>query len=280
MKELISAAIKAEEDGALAATVFGGFPLADTAETGLSIVSITDTDPSKAQAICDEIGALAWERRAEFNTDFEPLEQSISRAKAMDQWPVLLVDHADNCNTGGTLDTMTVIAEALRQGLTDIAAGPVCDPEAVAMMIEAGVGASVTLEVGGKVEAGAVSRAPLLLTGKVRTISDGRFVVSGPVFTGAQIDLGRTVVLDTGTMELVVSEGRCEPLDLRMFRFVGIEPTEKKFVIIKSKVQYRPTFGAAARAIVEANGTGVCSMDLTKYRFAHIPASTYPLSEF
>jgi microcystin degradation protein MlrC len=48
--------------------------------------------------------------------------------------------------------------------------------------------------------------------------------VRGPVFTGQQVALGRTAVLDTGRLKLVVSESRCEPLDLATFRFVGIEP--------------------------------------------------------
>lgn len=280
MRDLVAAAVQAEQEGALAVSVFGGFPLADTADTGLSIVSMTDGDPDKARDICSAIADQAWSRRAEFTVEFEPLEESIARAGQAREWPVLLVDHADNCNTGGTQDTMAVIAEALRQNLTGIAAGPICDPEAVARMIEAGIGARVTLPVGGKVATDCLAAEPLELTGTVRTISDGRYVVSGPVFTGAKIELGRTVVLDTGDLELVVSEGRCEPLDLRMFRFVGIEPTEKKFVIIKSKMQYRPTFGAMAKQVIECNGTGVATMDLTKFTFSRLPsATTYPLAD-
>ena len=55
--------------------------------------------------------------------------------------PILLLDHADNCASGSTQDTMYVLREALRQGLTGIAVAPIRDPEAVAKMIEAGIGA-------------------------------------------------------------------------------------------------------------------------------------------
>src|SRR3546814_6683174 len=44
--------------------------------------------------------------------------------------PVILLDHADNCGSGGTQDVMMVIAEVLRQGLEDVAVGAVWDPEA------------------------------------------------------------------------------------------------------------------------------------------------------
>ena len=278
MKGLIAMAKRAELDGALAVSVFGGFPLADTPEAGIGVVAMTDGDATRAREICREIAGAAWDRRQEFVVPFEPLAASIARAKELGTGPILLVDHADNCNSGGTQDTMTVIAEALRQGLDDIAAGPICDPEAVAKMVAAGVGAQVTLPIGGKVKSTAVAiDGPLTLNGTVRLISDGRFVVRGPVFTGTRVALGRTVVLDTGPLQLIVSEGRTEPLDLAQFRFVGIEPTEKRYVIVKSKMQYRPTFGAMAKHVIECNGTGVSSMDLSQFTFKNVRRPVFPL---
>jgi len=279
MKDLMASARQAEADGALAVSVFSGFPLADAPHSGLSVIAMTDNDQAGAEAICNRISDQAWSLREHTYKPFEPLSDSIARAKAMTDFPVVLVDHADNCNSGGSQDTMTVIAEALRQGLTGIAAGPILDPEAVATLVAAGVGATVTLKVGGKIKAPSVrmDSQPLKLTGRVRTISDGRFVVRGPVFTGSQIALGRTVVLDTGPLELIVCEGRVEPLDLAMFRFVGIEPTEKRYVVVKSKMQYRPTFGAMAKHIVECNGSGAATMDLACFDFRKVERPVYPL---
>ncbi|HLI13798.1 MAG TPA: M81 family metallopeptidase [Alphaproteobacteria bacterium] len=279
MRELIAAACAAERDGALAVSVFGGFPLADTPDTGLSILAVADRSSEKAQAICRRIRELAWTRRDAFDAAIEPLAAAIGRARNFEGAPILLLDYADNCNSGGTQDSMSVIAEALRQGLDAIAAGPICDPEAVAHMVTAGVGATVTLPIGGKSRLDALDRPnePLILSGVVRTVSDGRFTVRGPVFTGLRVDLGRTVVLDTGPMELIVSEGRAEPLDLAMFRFVGIEPTAKRFIIIKSKVQYKPTFGAIAKHVVGCNGVGVGSLDYRLFRFRKLRRPIYPL---
>ena len=64
----------------------------------------------------------------------------------------MLHDHGDNCGAGGVTDVMAVLAECLEQGLDDIVAGPYCDPDATAMLIDAGVEAAITLEVGGKVD--------------------------------------------------------------------------------------------------------------------------------
>ena len=47
----------------------------------------------------------------------------------------------------------------------------------------------------------------------VTRITDGQFTVTGPMATGTRVRMGRTAVLDTGAMQIVVSEGRSEPFD-------------------------------------------------------------------
>lgn len=279
MSEVMAAARSAEAEAALEVAVFGGFPLADAAEAGFSVIVTTDGDPDAARRIGRHMCDLAWARRAGFTARFEPLAQSIGRAKSLAGRPVLLVDHADNCNSGGSQDTMEVIAEALAQGLEEIAAGPISDPEAVAAMVAAGIGARVEVAVGGKYGIPAIGRSgrQLQLSGVVRNIAEGRFTVSGPVFTGMQATLGRTVLLDTGPLLLVVSEGRMEPLDLGIFRCVGIEPLMQRFLIIKSKVQYKPTFGAIAKHIILCNGAGAASADLGLFRFTKLRRPIHPL---
>ena len=54
--------------------------------------------------------------------------------------PVFLLDHYDNCASGGTMDTTVVLAEILRQGLSDVVAFAIYDPAAVQQAIAAGVG--------------------------------------------------------------------------------------------------------------------------------------------
>ncbi len=51
----------------------------------------------------------------------EPLADSIARAKAMTDFPVVLVDHADNCNSGGSQDT--TVAEAMDNARIDLESG-------------------------------------------------------------------------------------------------------------------------------------------------------------
>jgi microcystin degradation protein MlrC len=280
MSNLVAAA-RAEERNALAVSVFGGFPLADIAQAGLSVVAVTDGDRDRAEQICRTMSREAWRLRKEFIYRGEPLAQSVSRAVRTKEWPVLLIDHADNCASGGTQDTMAVVAEVIRQGLDNVAVGSIRDPEAVAAMIQAGVGKKITLPLGGKMDMPSIGRKgePLEVTGRVRVISDGRFVPRGPMLTGVAQDMGRSVVLDAGPLEFVVSEKNHEPFDLGIFRSLGIEPTAKRYLLLKSRIHYRAGFLPIAKTIVECNGVGVTGSDYTQFKFIKLRRPIFPLEQ-
>lgn len=263
----------------LAASLFGGFPLADTREAGLSAIVVADEDADAAERSLYRLLAAAWSRRQEFLYDAEPLAQSIARAKAIGGGPVLLIDHADNCNSGGTLDSMTVVEEAMRQGLAGVAVAPLCDPEAASLLHQAGLGATVTLDLGEKTPTPAIRRTarPLRLTGRVTALSDGFLTVTGPVFTGTRLGMGKAAAFDTGDFVFVVTSRRIEPYDLGVFRSLGIEPTAKRYLILKSRIQYKPAFQPIATATIECNGVGVASSDYALFDFARVRRPIFPL---
>jgi microcystin degradation protein MlrC len=241
-------------------------------------VLVADGKGGPEDGLLDELLDLAWRRRAEFVFHPEPLETSIAHAKTLEGGPIVIADHGDNSGAGGPSDDMSVIAEMLDQGLSDIVAGPIWDPEAVAILHEAGLGAEVTLEVGGKTATpsmGLTGRG-LKLSGKVASLTDGRFTITGPMMTGFAVDLGRTAVLDTGRLELVLSERRCEPYDLGYISHTGIDPTKKTYVVVKSRQHFRAGFEPIARHIVLAAGPGVCSSDHESFPFTRLKRPIYP----
>jgi len=217
--------------------------------------------------------------RADFVYHAEPLADSIARAKTLSDGPILLIDHADNCASGGTQDTMAVLAEVMRQGLEDVAVFAINDPEAVETLIAAGVGNQATLALGGKISMPSIGRQgePIEMTGRVRAITDGEFTITGPMLTGTRAHLGRAVVLDTGTMEIVVTEKNHEPWDLGCFRSLGIEPTAKRYLLLKSRIHYRAGFEPIARHIIECDGVGVTSSDYGLFRFEKLERPASPL---
>jgi microcystin degradation protein MlrC len=285
--DIVALAREAERDGrVLAATLLPAFAHADTPYTGCSAVVVADArkgGKASAQAVCDAMLKIAWDRRDEYVYRPRPLAASIAEAARIGSdrpaGPVLLIDHCDNCGSGGAQDVMTVVEAILEQGLEDVAIAPIRDPEAVARMAEAGIGTNVTLALGGKTDMPAIGLKgrPLTVTGRVRTITDGEIVFGGPMYTGVKSHLGRSAVLETPRAQIVVTERHHEPFDLVIFRHFGIEPTAKRFLMLKSRIHYRAGFKPIAAAIVECRGAGVTDADLSVYRYAKLKRPIYPL---
>ncbi len=118
---------------------------------------------------------------------------------------------------------------------------------------------------------------PLTVTGKVTRITEGEFVVTGPMATGTRVRMGRTAVLDTGPLQIVISERRSEPFDLGVFTHCGIDPRRKRYVLIKSRQHFRAGFEPIARHIVLCDGEGVTSSDLRLFTYRNRPKPLYPL---
>ena len=281
MKDIMDIAIEAERAGAvLAASVFGGFPLADVAYAGLSTVIVADDKDATAGDLLSRLSAMAWERREDFVFQAEPIAQSIGFAATLEDGPTILVDHGDNSGAGGSMDDMTVANEVLRQNLTDVSIGPIWDPVALAAMRQAGIGADVTLTIGGRTTSPALGlRGQALdIAGTVRTVTDGRFRIEGPMMTGAEIDLGGSAVLKRGETEILVVGQRSEPCDLGYLTHAGIDPRRKRYVMIKSRQHFRAAFEKIAQHIVLVAGPGVCSSDYGLFDFRHVRRPIYPLN--
>jgi microcystin degradation protein MlrC len=281
-KEIQARAKQMERDGALAATFFVGFPHADIPYAGSSAVVVTDGDAPKARALCDELLDMAWRARKQFVYRVEPLQDSLRRAQELGAGafrPVVLLDHYDNCASGGTMDTMAVLGGILDAGLDDVAAFAICDPQAVEQMKRAGLGARVTLPLGGKMAMPALGLKgrPREVSGNVRRIVSGLYRNEGPMARGELADMGAAAVLDTGKVEIAVISRHVEPHDIAAFRALGIDPEKKRYLMLKSRVHWRAGLGPIARAVVECAGEGVCTSDYSALRFRRVRRPVYPL---
>jgi len=150
----------------------------------------------------------------------------------------------------------------------------------VAQLIAAGVGATVTLELGNKVPMPKIAqgvRTPLRLTGRVSAISNGEYTISGPIYTGTRCYMGRTVLFDTGAARIVVTEQTQEPWDLGVFTCTGFDATRERYLILKSRMYYRPVFAPLATTIIECASGGVCSSDFSLFDYRRVRRPIYPL---
>ncbi|PLP56891.1 microcystin degradation protein MlrC [Mesorhizobium loti] len=283
MTDIVDLAREAEKrEGVHAVTLFGGFAIADMAQTGVCVVVVAD-NAAIAKAVADEMAAQAWRRRAEFLYDELPLAASLAVAVEASvgpgEGPVLLLDHGDNCMSGGTCDTMDVLEAMLEAGLDGIVAGPICDPAAVGALIAAGVGSVATIELGNKMKAqGFVSpHAPVTLEGRVAAISDGSYVVSGPIYTGQLCRMGRAVKFVTANASILITELPHEPWDLGVFHCTALDPLAACYLLLKSRMYCRPVFEPRSKAVVECASCGVTSSNYDLFSFHKLARPIYPL---
>ena len=158
-------------------------------------------------------------------------------------------------------------------------AGPFWDPATVEQMQAAGVGSKVTIQLGGKTDFPAIGLkgAPLELTGIVRCITDGTFTVTGPKNTGVREQIGRAAVLDTGRIEIVISEHRHEPYDLGVFTHAGIDPSRKSYILLKTRQHFRAGFEPIMKDVVMISGPGICTSDYGLFPWKNVRRPVYPL---
>ncbi len=282
MRSAVQAARDAESAGMLGVSILAGFGLADIPAPCLSVIVVGDGDAAAADRVAGEIAARLWSERDGFFYDSEPLDASLARAAALAigaDKPVLLLDHGDNCMSGGTCDTMDVLMAAVNAGLTGIYAGLFCDPQAVQQLTEAGVGANIELLVGNKREIVQIGRAvpPVLLRGTVVAVTNGDYVITGPTYTGQTACMGRSAVLDIGAAKLVITERPHEPWDLGVFESVGLDPRRAQFILAKSRMYCRPVFVPISSALVECDSPGVTSSDYGLFAFENVQRPVYPL---
>jgi microcystin degradation protein MlrC len=276
MRRLYDLADQMEKDPrVISVSVFAGFPYADIPQAGLSVYVVTNRDQALADQIADRLAQVAWDHRHEFTHRGLPVREAVARAMAADGRPIVLADMADNTGGGAAGDGTEILRELLRVGARSAVVACLWDPKAVKECIAAGVGTSLTLEVGGKVDDR--HGPPVTVTGRVRTLSDGRFVHKGPMARGLPGRLGSTAVLDVDDVKVILISLRWQTLDPEMIRFVGIDPQGEKILVVKSTIHYRAAFEPIAREIIEVDAPGLSSSNLERFDFKRIRRPIYPI---
>jgi len=281
MKRIIDLVHRLETDPrVISIAAFGGFPFADIEPTGFSCVVVTDNDPALATRLAKQVTDAAVAEGDNWIVHPTPPEEAVRRAMAAPHGPVILADIADS-GAGGTAGDATVTFKTLLDmGARHAAVCSISDQEAINLCLAAGVGAEVSMLVGGKRDK--LHGDPVPVTGKVRLIHEGSFVRQGPMSRGVVQTVGRCVVLEIGGrdgIELMLTEHRAHPNDLQYFRAFGIEPTQRQILVLKSAAHYRAAFEPIATEVIEVDAPGITSPRLERYAYKHIRRPIYPLDK-
>ncbi|MDQ6604650.1 MAG: MlrC C-terminal domain-containing protein, partial [Chloroflexota bacterium] len=150
------------------------------------------------------------------------------------------------------------------------------DPEALAACVAAGVGATVTLAVGGKTDT--MHGSPVTVTGRVRTIFEGTWEDSRPTHGGWRFfDGGTTVVLETPDEHtLVLTSLRVGNTSIEQMYAVGVWPERYRVIVAKGVMSPLAAYAPIAAEIVMVNTPGVTSSDLSSFTYRRRRRPLYP----
>ncbi len=266
-----------EEPGAICASLFHGFFRSDIAEASMSVVAVTDNDPELGQRIVDDMAEEIMRNREQFTKNMPTVEEAVQRAMAAKEFPVVLADVSDNPGGGSTGDGTYLLAALAAAKAKSVCYAVMVDPESAAQAAKAGAGAYIDVSLGGKCEP--VNGPSLQTRAKVISISDGVFYNKGPMWHGVKMEAGLTAVLDLDGIEVLVCSNRLQPTDPELFRVNGIEPLERKVIVVKSAQHFKAGYLPIAKEILEVDAPGLASQHPRNFAFKNILRPVFPLDK-
>lgn len=248
IKSLVERMSTAERGKVLSLSLIHGFSRGDVPDMGSQVLAVTDDDPALAQTLADEFADELFALREELRPASASNEHMFESLRAVERFPVILVDACDNPGGGAAGDSVEVIRELLKRGLQDACIGPLWDPMAVRLCFDAGVGSRMNLRIGGKV--GADSGLPLDAEVVVQSLRKEHFQRFGDL----DIPLGDAAAVSFDGLDLVITSLRDQAYSPSLFSGLGIDCTQRKFIVLKSAQQFRIAFDEVCRDIFTFRG--------------------------
>ncbi len=277
MVKLLEKARRCEKQkGVINVCIFPAFAYTDVERVGSAVVAVTDGDRELAQRISDELGGEMFARREEFLKKLTPIKEAIDKAMKAPEGPIVLADVADNPGGGSPGDGTEILRELIKRKAKNVGVACIKDPEAVAKAIEAGVLGQLEMPIGGKTDH--YHGDPIKVKGVVRTITDGRFVCKAGV-VGVTENVGRTAVIDVDGIEVILTERSHAPNDPEIYRRNGVEPRDKKILVLKSRGHFRAAYEPFSKGVIEVDGPGLTTPNLGRFTFTKIPHPMWPFDK-
>jgi microcystin degradation protein MlrC len=260
-----------QQPGILTSEVLVGFGWADAPHSGSSVSVIAEDSQHLPAAMraAEELAAAMWNRRAEFTIPWEvaaSIDEAIDRSLASSESTVFATDSGDNPTAGAAGDTPGFLARLVERAVPDAVFAAIPDADVYQQAVAAGVGSTLTVELGGKIDT--QHGAPVRLTAVVEHVHRPRPNTH---------DVG-VVTLRAGGVHVIVSELRKMFIRLDDFRTAGLDPLEHKLVVVKLGYLFPELRAIAPREILTLS-PGYADMDLHRLPFKHVSRPMYPLEQ-
>ena len=260
-----------KQDGILAAAMMIGNPFTDVPELCCQSVVVAE-NPQLAEAQALQMARDFWERRTQMQPEFTSIEDSISRAKNCTR-PVIFTDAADAPSSGAPGDSNALLAALIEQGYTGQVLLPIVDIPAVGQAFAAGVGNTVTGELGGTLDP---RFAPVTLEATVNMLSNGRYTSES---WGTPQNSGPTAVLKSENYTIVAHSRSIGLVDRSIFLAHGQDPQRFDLTIVKCPHCQPQFFDDWSEINFNVDAPGATSANLKTLGHTVCQRPMYPLDE-
>lgn len=246
MRSFVDKLMQIERDDAdvLSLSVVHGFMAGDVAEMGTRMLVVTNGKAEKGEALARELGLELFSRRGTYRMPEIDERQAVAQALAAPARPVVIADMWDNPGGGTAGDATVVLEELIARNATDTAIGTIWDPMAVQICMAAGEGAEIPLRFGAK--SGPGTGRPIDGIVKVVKLVRNAEMRFGESFA----PFGDAVHIRLHGIDIILNTTRAQSFDPSLFSVMGIDPTSKKILVIKSTNHFFASFSKIASEIL------------------------------
>ena len=268
---------EAREHGLIDESLFMCQPWLDAERSGWCLTAVVDAGSDRAviEHLLAEQARRLWASRKTFLVSKVSVAQAMTELVAADPGvPVILAEGGDSPSAGSTGDSTDLLSAivALEDPRPRLAI--IADPAAAAELCAAGVGAMLTVRVGGALTPRFADAFEL--TGVVTAVSNGRYIAQYPA---GPTDIGVTASLQVGPTTVVVTSRSAMMLDQEAYRHLGLDPSAMGAIQVKSAGGFRALWSAITSRVITVDARGASDSNLARLPFAFAPADTWPLSE-
>ena len=260
----------------ISASTFPMQPWLDVPEGGWSSVVITNDNKLLAKKLVIDLAQKAWKLRKRFmKFDSISPEDAINKALAADKGLVVLSDTGDSIFGGATGDSTCILKEMIKQQISQTALVPMVDAEVVETSILAGEGQEISVYIGGKLDPN--SSKPIKISAEVVRIGGG--ILEAEVIGLSSFDMGRSVLLKVGSINIVVTQergvGGNHPI---VYRHFGLDPSKAKMIVLKTASNWQ-YYQDMISEIIRVDTPGSTMSQIQNFKWELLPRPIYPLDK-
>ncbi|MFK7889857.1 MAG: M81 family metallopeptidase [Granulosicoccus sp.] len=258
------------QNNILSISIIHGFMAGDVPDMGTKVLIVSDNDSEQGKELSRSLGMELFNLRGTTRPEFVSAGQALSQATLNSCGPTVIADVWDNPGGGVPGDSTIILEEMFKQNVTGAALATIWDPIAVRTCFSAGVNARLPLRFGAKMSdaAGDSIDAEVIVRNLVRQATQS--------FGQSTVPLGDSVWIEVNGIDVILNTIRSQVFSPDIFSNLGIDPQEKKILVVKSTNHFHAAFSRIAASIVYVAVDGPYPSDPLSNNYVHLSRTIWP----